>query len=482
MPTYQMQAPDGQSYRIEGPDGASDEQVRTEIIRQNPHLGGADAKPPTSAAFPEVPRHIPDPLDVAGKGIALATTPLRKMFEMAGQADVAAGIKTPETAQRRANIYANMIPGAVTAALTKGAGPLIQGIAQGETTAAMQRGGLEEAWPKELPIPFTDKSLPVDVSQLISGGLPLAMAGVGRVLRGTERTVTRTIPSRFEAAQRAAKEGAGEVTEQLRPQTAAGDLFRGARGVTGEQIPAPHIQDMVRDVRAAVGKDPIDPGLKLASQYADRLDELSRGGTIDLQALMQLRKDLGASLGRSSDIGGLYKGLRLDLEAAAKAGGPGAKMASEALSAFKADLGADKFSQLVKQATKYSVAGDEAQGAINPATLAKLVAQNKTELTGLLGPEKMQLVTQFVKGIRSLPPALAYTWANILTASVLTIPGALTGGAAWFLPVAGELLNNARLAGQNPAALSGTLNALASGTRAGIAKSGDLAREAARGR
>jgi hypothetical protein len=38
MATYKMQAPDGNSYQIDGPEGATDEQVRGEIIRQNPHL------------------------------------------------------------------------------------------------------------------------------------------------------------------------------------------------------------------------------------------------------------------------------------------------------------------------------------------------------------------------------------------------------------------------------------------------------------
>lgn len=42
MPTYAIQAPDGQTYQIDGPAGASDDQVRAQVLRQHPTAG---AKP-----------------------------------------------------------------------------------------------------------------------------------------------------------------------------------------------------------------------------------------------------------------------------------------------------------------------------------------------------------------------------------------------------------------------------------------------------
>ena len=39
MARYRIAAPDGKTYEIEGPEGATDEQVRAEVIRQHPHLG-----------------------------------------------------------------------------------------------------------------------------------------------------------------------------------------------------------------------------------------------------------------------------------------------------------------------------------------------------------------------------------------------------------------------------------------------------------
>lgn len=48
MPTYQIQAPDGNTYRIDGPAGATDEQVRREVLRQHPTAGTPKGK--TAAA------------------------------------------------------------------------------------------------------------------------------------------------------------------------------------------------------------------------------------------------------------------------------------------------------------------------------------------------------------------------------------------------------------------------------------------------
>jgi hypothetical protein len=45
MPTYRITAPDGKTYQIEGPPGATTEQVRAAVIKQNPHL----APKPTAA-------------------------------------------------------------------------------------------------------------------------------------------------------------------------------------------------------------------------------------------------------------------------------------------------------------------------------------------------------------------------------------------------------------------------------------------------
>lgn len=45
MTTYRISAPDGQTYQIEGPEGATQDQVKAEVMRQNPQLSGATSTP-----------------------------------------------------------------------------------------------------------------------------------------------------------------------------------------------------------------------------------------------------------------------------------------------------------------------------------------------------------------------------------------------------------------------------------------------------
>jgi hypothetical protein len=56
MTTYRISAPDGQTYQIEGPEGATQDQVKAEVIRQNPQLSGAASAPaPTRGAAMDKP-------------------------------------------------------------------------------------------------------------------------------------------------------------------------------------------------------------------------------------------------------------------------------------------------------------------------------------------------------------------------------------------------------------------------------------------
>lgn len=229
MANYKMQAPDGKTYQIAGPDGATPEQVRAEITKQNPHLAGG-APPATPAAPPQPPaapvpawqqtvraatEAIPDPLTVAGKGLHALRIPIKAAFDLAGKADVASGIKTPEQAASRANTYANIPIPMVMGALTGGASLPAQAILQAGTTAAMQEGGLEPKSPGQV---------------VASGVLPFGLAGLGRLARGIPRAATRLVPSWFKGAQQGAQAEAEKIAGALEGPQEAGALFQALKG------------------------------------------------------------------------------------------------------------------------------------------------------------------------------------------------------------------------------------------------------------
>ena len=43
MPLYSMKAPNGKLYNIPGPEGATDDEIKQEILRQHPDAAGASA-------------------------------------------------------------------------------------------------------------------------------------------------------------------------------------------------------------------------------------------------------------------------------------------------------------------------------------------------------------------------------------------------------------------------------------------------------
>lgn len=71
MPTYEMRAPNGRTYRVTGPAGATDAQVRAEILRQHPDAGATtkpqDEMPWYQAALSGVERGIKPVSDIVGK-------------------------------------------------------------------------------------------------------------------------------------------------------------------------------------------------------------------------------------------------------------------------------------------------------------------------------------------------------------------------------------------------------------------------------
>jgi len=246
---------------------------------------------------------------------------------------------------------------------------------------------------------------------------------------------------------------------------------------------------MLADLEQSIPKTPASPALKTVREFMTNLDEAlvtknpynvpAGVGTtapgLTLEALMAMRRDLGASLGKAPEIKALYKGLIQDLDVAAKAGGPGAAMAQEALGAFKKDLGANRLGELVEAATsRRAIAGADTP-ILNMPKFANAFAKNSKDLTDLLGPDGVQAVGAFIQRFRTLPPEVAWNGWNMMLATLGGAGGGLLGlsggGAGATVGAVGgaltqELLRNAVAVGKNPKALGDYFTSLVQAARA----------------
>lgn len=70
MPTYSISAPDGKTYQIDGPAGASQEQVQTEVLKQHPNAAMATPKASVQVSSPEgQPLNVGSTLENIKQGI-----------------------------------------------------------------------------------------------------------------------------------------------------------------------------------------------------------------------------------------------------------------------------------------------------------------------------------------------------------------------------------------------------------------------------
>jgi hypothetical protein len=58
MPTYEIQAPDGNIYRIDGPAGATDDQVRQQVLSQHPTAGNPKSTPKPEGALGKLGKEV----------------------------------------------------------------------------------------------------------------------------------------------------------------------------------------------------------------------------------------------------------------------------------------------------------------------------------------------------------------------------------------------------------------------------------------
>jgi len=183
MATYSMKAPDGNTYTILGPEGASDEQVKAEIIKQYPSL----AAPAQMAAAPEQPKSmLQNAAHLLGK--TLNTVGVVAPFANPVPAIAGAG----EMALSGASGFLNQ--------MLKGANATAEGLKapQGQTASAMRSGAANV--PDFTYMPRTP------IASGISNGISSALNAYQQKLAG--KTADGTIPDWLGASLSAAPDAA----------------------------------------------------------------------------------------------------------------------------------------------------------------------------------------------------------------------------------------------------------------------------------
>ena len=141
MATYSISAPDGKTYRLDGPDGATQSEVEAEVIKQNPHLafqttegGAATGNPMAERKYggPKDTSRI-DPLTAIGGAGAFGTVMGAAAPQiLQGAATLTRGV--PALAPLSAGLN-------VMAAGAKAAGPAMRSISGGVSGLASETAG-----------------------------------------------------------------------------------------------------------------------------------------------------------------------------------------------------------------------------------------------------------------------------------------------------------------------------------------------------
>lgn len=218
MTTYRIPAPDGKTYKIEGPEGATQDEIKAEVIRQNPHL----ATPAAPTGGVPVGRRIiegirPTVEALGGAGGAVLGTALGPLGTVGG-AGLGYGLAKGGLDVVEQTMGYRKPPESVQQSLVSGA----KDVLEGATTEAFGRGVVSPVIAKSAE--YTSKLKNIKLDQYLK-----AVGDKGddivNALRGRVQIVPGTAPTAGEAAAPVGSVGLSVLQSRARQVPGAADMY-----------------------------------------------------------------------------------------------------------------------------------------------------------------------------------------------------------------------------------------------------------------
>jgi hypothetical protein len=340
MPTYEIQAPDGNKYRIDGPAGATDDQVREQVLKQHPNAGTkAAAKAEEKAPEPTwgraagavgelgltlasgldqqvigVPKHVAQLAESVTSGLS-RETPEQKAQEAKANAQPGITEKLQQAVSYQPqSFYGKKLVGDVASALKPVAAlgqRLHEGVAGviGEpatnvagdilSLAGAEAAGGASTAARALKAAESTESRVGRIVENLSGGKSLQKADVGAAVKGSLTQTTADLKKSGSAAYQ-------ELDKAMDAKT---------------QIPLTKSAEAANEYTT---RTVLDPKVKA---FSDKL----RAGEMSFEDLKALRTEISDNMGTDRNVNRQLRGLRnavtQDIDKAAESLSPEAKKA-----------------------------------------------------------------------------------------------------------------------------------------------------------
>jgi hypothetical protein len=273
MPKYRMQAPDGKTYVIDGPAGATDDQVRAAIIAQNPHLADTPQPRPVLSARPAAPKpNAPTVETKPGNWFQRAGNLALQMIPGAGA--IASAVQASKSSGADGATFRGIqdeIPGIDHLAAASNEFGTLVGLNKSNLSYADRvkaiKAARENAMQQDVHGPSTGAAVGHYVGE-IAGALGTGM-GEGRLAMGAVGKIAPKVAPVTNALQRVAPKAVKVATSNFSKMTAAG----AAGGATNSAANSTSWKDVPTNAAegaavGAVAAPVISTGVKMAAVLA----------------------------------------------------------------------------------------------------------------------------------------------------------------------------------------------------------------------